>query len=83
LIDNNKNKNQFQKPTKPILSPPKIDIKQLLNKTPTSNMDKLLSMGFADRALNERLLKKFDNDMDKVVQSLLDNVENDWYEHRY
>jgi hypothetical protein len=82
LLDK-KNKDQTPKQTKPILLPPKIDIQQFLNKTPNSNMDKLLNMGFANRALNEKLLKQFDNDMDKVVQSLLDNVENDWYEHRY
>jgi hypothetical protein len=82
LIDK-KNENQEKKQSKPVVWSPKINIKKLLNKTPTSNMDKLLSMGFADRALNERLLKKFDNDMNKVVQCLLDNVENDWYEHRY
>ncbi len=43
-----------------------------------SNVDKLVSMGFANRSLNERLLKKFNNDVDKVVESLIDRFDNDW-----
>ncbi len=40
-------------------------------------------MGFANRALNERLLKKYDNKIDLVIQDLLENFDNDWFENRY
>ena len=40
-----------------------------------SNMDKLISMGFANRAQNAHLLKKFDNDLDKVIAFLCEQQE--------
>ena len=39
---------------------------------PTSHMEQLVSMGFADRELNTRLLEKHDNVLSKVVDELLD-----------
>ena len=40
-----------------------------------TNMDKLISMGFANRAQNIHLLKKFDNDLDKVIAFLCEQQE--------
>lgn len=46
------------------------------------NMNTLISMGFANRTLNNRLLNKHKNDMNKVLHSLLEKTDNDWHEHR-
>jgi hypothetical protein len=56
----------------------------LSNKSSTqSPMDKLITMGFANRQLNTRLLEKYNNDLEKVVQSICDhNDNNDWYLNR-
>lgn len=42
------------------------------------HMKTLITMGFANRTLNKRLLNKYDNNMDKVLQSLLDNNSYNW-----
>lgn len=47
-----------------------------------TNMKTLISMGFANRALNSKLLKKHENDMDKVLQELLEKNDNNWHQHR-
>lgn len=47
-----------------------------------SNMNKLVSMGFANRALNQRLLNKYKNNLEDVVQKLLEKLDNDWMESR-
>jgi hypothetical protein len=39
-----------------------------------SPMEKLVSMGFANRSLNDRLLKKYNHDMEKVIKDLLERV---------
>ena len=41
-------------------------------KAPSSPMEKLISMGFADRAFNEQLLAKHNNDVPMVLNELLD-----------
>lgn len=46
------------------------------------NMHALISMGFANRTLNGRLLSKYSGDMDKVLEKLLESSDNDWHEHR-
>lgn len=51
-------------------------------KTMLLNQNKLLSMGFGNRALNERLLKKYNNDVDKVVEHLIERSDNDWMDSR-
>lgn len=61
----------------------KSDARSLLHKEPTNDMEKLIDLGFADRALNEKLLKKHDGDLNKVIQSILDIAENNWHESRY
>ena len=48
-------------------------------KAPQSPMDKLISMGFADRNLNKRLLEKYNNDLEKVIHAICDRFDiNDW-----
>ena len=39
-------------------------------------------MGFGNRALNERLLKKYSNNLDLVVQHLIEAADNNWSENR-
>jgi hypothetical protein len=46
------------------------------------NLKTLINMGFANRNLNRRLLEEHNNDMDKVLQSLLDHHDNDLIENR-
>ena len=46
-------------------------------------MTQLLEMGFADRVLNQRLLSKHDNDLEKVVPELLSLADNDWHANRH
>jgi len=45
--------------------------------------DQLLAMGFANRDLNRRLLEKHNGDIEKVIQELLEQVENDWHQQRH
>ena len=42
-------------------------------KTPATPMERLVSMGFADRNLNDRLLKKYNNSLPAVLNELLDS----------
>ncbi|XP_028392942.1 next to BRCA1 gene 1 protein-like [Dendronephthya gigantea] len=44
---------------------------------------KLQEMGFCDRLLNERLLKKYNNDVNKVVTELLHENDNNWHNGRH
>ena len=60
-------------PVVPIAPVAALKIKQ-----PETNMDKLISMGFANRNLNNQLLKKHDNDLDKVISSLLEQQESNY-----
>lgn len=46
-------------------------------------MGKLREMGFFDRQLNERLLKKYNMDINKAVVELLQQNDNDWSEARH
>lgn len=46
-------------------------------------MAHLFEMGFCDRQLNLRLLKKHDYNILQVVTELLQVNNNDWYSHRY
>ena len=48
-----------------------------------SNMDRLIEMGFADREQNQSLLDKHENDLEKVVQELVQGMDNEWYESRH
>ncbi|XP_071149090.1 next to BRCA1 gene 1 protein-like [Mytilus edulis] len=46
-------------------------------------MAKLKEMGFCNRELNEKLLKKHNDDVETVVQELLSTTENDWMAQRH
>ncbi|XP_061080240.1 next to BRCA1 gene 1 protein-like isoform X2 [Conger conger] len=46
-------------------------------------MSVLLEMGFGDRPLNQRLLKKHDYNLLDVVNELVQMADNDWYATRY
>lgn len=48
-----------------------------------SEMQHLIEMGFCDRTLNERLLKKYNNDVSKVVTELVHESDNDWSAGRH
>lgn len=41
-------------------------------------METLIEMGFANRQLNADLLRRFDNNIDRVVQELILCGESDW-----
>ena len=43
-----------------------------------SYMDKLINMGFANRTLNNQLLKKHSNDLDKVISELLEKQDTNY-----
>ena len=45
--------------------------------------DRLISMGFANRSLNNKLLNKHNDDINKVIEELLARNENDWASHRH
>ncbi len=45
---------------------------------PETIMEKLIQMGFANRLLNNQLLKKHNNDLDKVISSLLEQQESNY-----
>lgn len=44
----------------------------------TGPMARLMEMGFIDRELNEQLLKKHKNSLDRVIQELLTSKNSDW-----
>lgn len=43
-----------------------------------TSMEKLMQMGFANRALNERLLRAYNDDIQKVVQHLTQRSDSNW-----
>jgi hypothetical protein len=47
------------------------------------NLKKLLNMGFANRQLNEKLLKEHNNDLEHVIGVLLEKHDNNWAERRH
>ncbi|XP_051894314.1 NBR1 autophagy cargo receptor a isoform X2 [Pristis pectinata] len=49
----------------------------------TPLMDILFEMGFCDRQLNTKLLKKHNNNLIEVVNELLQINDNDWYTGRH
>ncbi|XP_052235055.1 uncharacterized protein LOC127847284 [Dreissena polymorpha] len=78
------------KPAKPEYKPPKSEWKppkenqaaapqkQWIPPPADGPMARLMEMGFFDTALNQRLLVKFDNNIQKVVQELLTLKNKDW-----
>jgi hypothetical protein len=67
--------------------PPKSEWKPKAEKwqPPKENgpMGKLKEMGFCNRELNEKLLKKHNDDVEAVVKEILATNENDWMEQRH
>ncbi|XP_037112442.1 next to BRCA1 gene 1 protein isoform X1 [Syngnathus acus] len=51
--------------------------------TQETMMAVLVEMGFGDRALNQRLLKKHNYNLLDVVNELIQLTDNDWYSTRY
>ncbi|XP_019617920.1 PREDICTED: next to BRCA1 gene 1 protein-like [Branchiostoma belcheri] len=51
--------------------------------TSVSPMDQLFEMGFGNRELNQRLLDKHGNDLNRVVPELLAMMDNNWHEQRH
>ena len=47
------------------------------------NFARLASMGFANRSLNNKLLNKHTNDINKVINELLLRNDNDWASYRH
>ncbi|XP_041374804.1 next to BRCA1 gene 1 protein-like [Gigantopelta aegis] len=46
-------------------------------------MGRLIEMGFANRPRNTELLAKYENDLDRVLQELLHENDNDWASRRH
>jgi len=47
-------------------------------------MEQLIEMGFADRRRNEQLLQKYGADMQRIIQELIDEDDNnDWHTTRH
>ena len=46
-------------------------------------MGKLMEMGFTNRELNNKLLNKHNDDVEKVVQELLSQEDRDWQSRRH
>lgn len=51
--------------------------------TQDTMMAVLVEMGFGDRSLNQRLLKKHSYNLLDVVNDLVQMTDNDWYSTRY
>ncbi|KAM6914506.1 next to BRCA1 gene 1 protein isoform 2-T2 [Lycodopsis pacificus] len=51
--------------------------------TQDTMMAVLVEMGFGDRPLNQRLLKKYNYNLLDVVNELVQMTDNDWYSTRY
>ena len=49
----------------------------------SSPMQQLVEMGFANRQLNQQLLQKHGQDVQKVVQELVSSQDNDWHQARH
>lgn len=47
------------------------------------NSERLISMGFANRSLNKKLLNKHNDDINKVIEELLRKNDNDWASNRH
>jgi hypothetical protein len=62
------------------------------NETPNNNsvfsndpMEILIEMGFANRGKNQQLLSENNNDLNKVIELLTNdgNEDSDWFAHRH
>lgn len=61
----------------------------IINNTPPKKsivetpMDRLISMGFANRNLNKKLLDKYNNQVEKVIEDLVNKQDNNWADSRH
>ncbi|XP_020828284.1 next to BRCA1 gene 1 protein isoform X2 [Phascolarctos cinereus] len=69
---------------KALFAGPPVTAQPLVSEDQTAAlMAHLFEMGFCDRQLNLRLLKKHNHNILQVVTELLQINNNDWYTHRY
>lgn len=69
---------------KALFSAPPVTAQPIVSEDQTAAlMAHLFEMGFCDRQLNLRLLKKHNYNILQVVTELLQVNNNDWYSHRY
>nr|XP_004655387.2 next to BRCA1 gene 1 protein isoform X2 [Jaculus jaculus] len=69
---------------KALFSGPPVTAQPIISEDQTAAlMAHLYEMGFCDRQLNLRLLKKHNYNILQVVTELLQVNNNDWYSHRY
>nr|XP_048301699.1 next to BRCA1 gene 1 protein isoform X1 [Myodes glareolus]XP_048301700.1 next to BRCA1 gene 1 protein isoform X1 [Myodes glareolus] len=69
---------------KALFSGPPVTAQPIVSEDQTAAlMAHLFEMGFCDRQLNLRLLKKYNYNILQVVTELLHINNNDWYSHRY
>uniref|UniRef100_A0A8C8Z0M4 Next to BRCA1 gene 1 protein n=1 Tax=Prolemur simus TaxID=1328070 RepID=A0A8C8Z0M4_PROSS len=69
---------------KALFSGPPVTAQPIVSEDQTAAlMAHLFEMGFCDRQLNLRLLKKHNYNILQVVTELLQVNNNDWYSHRY
>lgn len=69
---------------KALFSGPPVTAQPIVSEEQTAAlMAHLFEMGFCDRQLNLRLLKKHNYNILQVVTELLQVNNNDWYSHRY
>lgn len=50
---------------------------------PRTPMEQLVEMGFGDREKNQELLEKYNNNIERVVQDLLQEMDSNWHESRH
>jgi next-to-BRCA1 protein 1 len=50
---------------------------------PSTPMEQLIEMGFGNREQNKALLEKFEGDVSKVIQELIQMQDDDWHKNRH
>lgn len=67
-----------------VISPQDAPPPPIVNRAPGNNpMSQLIEMGFADRRLNEQLLRKHNNDIRATIDELLSHTGNEWSSQRH
>ena len=79
-------KQQYIPPKSQYVLPSPCDVpvlKKWQPNPPSSPLEQLMEMGFADRQRNVLLLKKHNGNVQAVVQELLAEIDNDWSSNRH
>ncbi|XP_006818867.1 next to BRCA1 gene 1 protein-like isoform X2 [Saccoglossus kowalevskii] len=63
--------------------PPRPEWPKQDGKNPPSAMEQLIDMGFCNRQFNAQLLEKHHNNLERVVQELLNEMDNEWSNNRH